>query len=49
MTIFLVFFFMGELRKVPLTDPVECHEVQQAFWTLFPNDYADCVAKEALK
>lgn len=49
MTIILVFFFMGDIRRVPLTDSVECREVQQAFWTLFPHNYADCVTADAVE
>lgn len=42
MTVILFLIFMGKEYEIPLRDHVECHEVQQAFWTLFPHDFAGC-------
>lgn len=43
MTVILLLIVMGQEYRVPMADHIECHEVQQAFWTLHPTEQAYCI------
>lgn len=46
MKVLLILIVMGQEYRLPMTDQIECHEVQQAFWTLFPHDFAACYGEK---
>lgn len=42
----LFILFYGTEYYVPMPGPVECYEVQQAFYTLANNGFAHCLVEE---